>query len=192
MQSVDSPTLLIALPQLNDPNFVRSVVLLLEASDEGAMGLMINKPASHKVSELLVEMDLDIPPDVPSWYGGPVDAQRGLVLHNLSSDVTAANFGSQARVSSSRFAMERLAANARQDSSVQSPDVLYPFRFIIGYAGWGPGQLTEEMLAGSWIQVPFSAKLVFDTPWSKMWDEAMRSIGVEPYELVPSANPYLH
>ncbi|MFW7381062.1 MAG: YqgE/AlgH family protein [Oligoflexus sp.] len=193
MQVIDTPSLLVALPQLQDPNFFRSIVLLLESGLHGALGFIVNKPSSYTVRDLLAESDLLIPDDIPSWFGGPVEVERGLVLHNQNRDHGATHFAHHVNLSSTIDAVQGLVLHAEKmmlEDEEQS--VLYPYRFLIGYAGWGPGQLMEELLNGSWIQMPFSEKLVFDTPWTEMWSEAMRSIGVDPYEIVPSANPYLN
>ena len=83
------PTLLVASPQLQDPNFKKSVVLLLEYSDQGSMGFVINRPAGVPLQEVLSEQDYDIPTDVPVWFGGPVETETGIILHN-QADTEAA------------------------------------------------------------------------------------------------------
>lgn len=194
-QVVDTPSLLVALPQLQDPNFFRSIVLLLECSQHGALGFVVNKPSPYTVQELLVDSPYQIPEKIPSWFGGPVEAERGLVLHNQPSDPAATRFGSNVWLSSSTTAMEGLIEHGhhqKDDGRHGGESCLYPYRFIIGYSGWGSGQLTDEILEGSWLQVPYSEKVVFNTKADLMWAEAMRSIGVDPYEIVPSANPFLN
>lgn len=193
MQVIDTPSLLVALPQLQDPNFFRSIVLLLEYGQHGSLGFIVNKPSSYTVRDLLAESTLPIPDDIPSWYGGPVEIERGLILHNQSYDQGATHFAHQVQLSSTLDAVQGLVQHA--ENLLEQEDgrhLLYPYRFLIGYAGWGPGQLMEELLVGSWIQMPFSEKIVFDTPWAEMWAEAMRTIGVDPFEIVPSTNPYLN
>jgi len=193
MQAIDTPSLLVALPQLQDPNFFRSIVLLLESSQHGSLGFIVNRPSSYTVRDLLADSILTIPDDIPSWYGGPVELDRGLVLHNQSVDQRATHFAHQVRLSSSVDAVKGLVQHSENMLDQDGERLLlYAYRFLIGYAGWGPGQLIEEVLAGSWIQMPFTEKIVFDTPWAEMWSEAMRTIGVDPCELVPSTNPYLN
>lgn len=193
MQVIDTPSLIVALPQLQDPNFFRSIVLLLECNEEGALGFVINKPSTYTMRDLLADGTSEIPEDIPSWFGGPVQVERGLVLHNqCDEDREATHFARRIALSSSPEAVSGLIRHAQNISDSSAGEKLYPYRFLIGYAGWGPGQLVEEVLAGAWIQQPFSEKLVFDTPWENMWAEAMRLMGVDPYEIVPSTNPYLN
>lgn len=193
MQSIETPSLLVALPSLRDPNFFHSVVLLLECNDQGALGFILNKPAPHQVKDLLIDGNIEMVDHLPAWYGGPVDTERGLVLHNQGDESERSPFGHGIFLSSSEGSVQAMIRFARQDADdLAAYSCLYPYRFIIGYAGWGPRQLTEEVLAGAWVHLPFSQELAFSTPWRKMWTECLRSLGVDPKELIPSANPFLN
>ncbi len=193
MQSIETPSLLVALPNLRDPNFSHSLVLLLECNQQGALGFILNKPAPHKVKDLLIEGSLEVVESLPAWYGGPVDTERGLVLHNQPDSEEVSPFGQDICLSSSETAVHAMLDFARyQNEARENLHCLYPYRFIIGYAGWGARQLTDELLSGAWIHLPYSRELCFSTPWRKMWSESIRHLGIDPKELVPSANPFLH
>ncbi|SME96638.1 YqgE/AlgH family protein [Pseudobacteriovorax antillogorgiicola] len=186
-QSLSSPSLLIALPQLQDPNFVKSVVLLVENNDDGAMGFIINRPSPFSVRDVLQDVSLTIPGDIPSWYGGPVGTEQGVVIHNRPDEHASSKIGF-VRISSSERAMKGLIESHRETHELE----LYSYRFVIGYAGWGQRQLENEMKAGAWIQIDTSFDLIFNTPWQKMWDESMRRIGVNPMDIAPTVQPYLN
>lgn len=199
MNTLEPPFVLVALPQLQDPNFQKSVVLVVEHNEDGAMGFIVNRPSTMPVREIMVNQDIDIPSSVPAWIGGPVGADNGLVLHNQIESAANAVFSDQFTVSSSAEALRGLVTMADDYESHQGdparpprPAVLYPYRFLIGYSGWGASQLEDEIRLGTWIQLPFSNHLVFNTPWHEMWNSAMAMIGINPMELAPTMQPYLN
>jgi len=160
--------LLIASPTLRDPNFARSVVLLCEHGDEGSMGLVLNRPTSHRVAEAIAGM-----PDCASqtlFWGGPVQQQLVLVLHRSALEAPGG-----------RELVDGMALGNDRDALVQilesNPDPASRVRIFSGYAGWSAGQLAEEMDMHSWIASPAQAAWLFDTEPDCMWSEALRRLG---------------
>lgn len=174
-----APCLLVAMPQLLDPNFRRSVVLLAAHGDEGAMGFVVNRVLPATVDDVL--QGLEIPwagaVSAPVFGGGPVMPQGGWVLYDspeggLSDDCQQVL--PSVYLSASVAVLRKLAARPPDD-----------FRLLLGYAGWGPRQLEGELVEGSWLVVPPTRSLVFDTTPENMWDSAIRTLGIEPSALVP-------
>ena len=182
---LETPSLLVALPQLQDPNFAKSVVLIVEHTDEGSMGFIINRPSPFSVRDVLQEAKREIPSDIPTWFGGPVGTEQGVVIHNQPDEEASARFG-LIRISSSDSAMNGLLEPKEKHLEH------YPYRFVIGYAGWGKGQLSQELKAGAWIQMEASFELLFNTPWPDMWEAAMGKIGVNPMDIAPTVQPYIN
>ena len=176
------PGFLVAAPQLRDPNFESTVILMLEHDDEeGSMGLVINRPASVKLDLVLAEMKvktpklLDLKSHPPLLYGGPVSPERGWILHTPDWSGTATNAVDEGlSLTVSMDVLDAIAAGAGPDK----------YRFCLGYSGWGPHQLIEEIKAGAWINVPFQLDLVFDTPMDAIWTSALSLLGINPSQLV--------
>jgi len=194
------PSLLVAMPSLTDPNFEKSVLLLAEHNNKGAMGFVINRPSTYSLRDLVEIENIDIPHAIPAWYGGPVGTNSGLILHNqsdFSGDVELADgitFSSsplalRSMVECTKECLAELNKPRNEASACANP---LSFRFIVGYAGWAPGQLEEELRLGAWIQIPASHTLLFEVSWKEMWNTAVNSIGVDPISLAPSAQPYLN
>ena len=173
-----APTLLLAMPQMQDPNFARSVVLLCRHEREGAMGLVVNRQTETLVSSI-VELDPPLRRDsgLDVWTGGPVEPQRGWLL--LAFDPGAAEslkIDGDLHLSASAHLLRQLL---EADPAAPRRD----HRFFLGYAGWGPGQLEGELAASAWLTAPVSRALIFQTPADQMWEAAIRSLGVDPYSL---------
>jgi putative transcriptional regulator len=176
-----APGLLIAMPQLADPNFHRAVVLMVEHQHEGSFGLILNRPSENTMTELLEPLDIHWrgSPETVAWWGGPVQPDSGWILHQpvdgLGENST------------------RQITPGLQLSS--APDVLRELcehppprvRLILGYAGWGPEQLENELSEGAWVNSDVNADLVFDTPPDDLWEVAVRRLGIEPESLVPAS-----
>ena len=186
-----APGLLVAMPQLLDPNFHRAVILMIEHNDEGSFGLVVNRPSSMSVSSLLGALDMTWRGDDAAvvWTGGPVMPTSGWVLHEPSRRV-----GLGAPTLQSGLEHDGTVSFAPGIDLSTSPDKLRVIaeqppgrtRFLLGYAGWGPGQLAHEMARGSWLHVEADPDLIFETPAENLWASALRSIGVAPESLVPS------
>ena len=174
-----APGLLIAMPQLLDPNFTRAVVLMIEHNEQGSFGLVINQPSPIKASELLTSLDMVWRggEDAVVWSGGPVSPTTGWVLHEPVAGLGA---GPGTTIIAPGISLstspERLRALAGQP-----PERI---RLLLGYSGWAPGQLAGEMARGSWLHADLDPTLVFDLDADEMWSEAVRSLGIANPESV--------
>lgn len=169
-----APTLLVAMPQLQDPNFHHSVVLLCEHREDGAMGLVVNRVTDTRAADI-VRLDPPVlhPSEVPVWIGGPVDPSRGwLLLREETADGVEIVPGLHLSASeqSLRAVLEGVTPAER-------------CRFLVGYAGWGPKQLDSELAASAWLTVPVDLQLLFDVPTDQMWELAIRRLGIDPKDL---------
>jgi len=177
--SAIAPGLLLAMPQLDDPNFARAVVLMIQHSDEGSFGLVLNRLTETPVIDVTAPLGMRWrgDPEARIWSGGPVSPESGWLLHEpvqqLEADGTLEVCDGIA-LSTSPANFKRL---------VERPP--RRMRFLAGYAGWGSHQLESELAQGAWLTADVTPELVFDTPAERMWDEALRSLGVEPGSLVP-------
>jgi len=174
-----APGLLLAMPQLADPNFTRAVILMIEHGDHGSFGLVINHPSQIKATELLdsLEMTWHGEDSAVVWAGGPVQPSTGWVLHEPVG-IAQAGAGGTIEITSSislSTSPDRLRAIASQPPR--------KIRLLLGYSGWGPGQLATEMARGAWLHTSADPNLVFDTPPDEIWDTAMRSLGINPRDL---------
>src|SRR5262245_62416911 len=161
------------MPQLADPNFSRSVVLMIEHSEAGSFGLVINHPSPIKATELLdsLEMSWRGEDSAVVWAGGPVSPSTGWVLHEPVGAGQSGTIEITSTISLST-SPDRLRAIANQPPR--------NVRLLLGYSGWGPGQLEAEMARGAWLHANADPKIVFDTPAEDIWASAMRSLGVSP------------
>jgi putative transcriptional regulator len=171
-----APGFLIAMPQLNDPNFHRSVVLMIEHSEGGAMGLVLNRAAPITLKEVADGQSFKLSPTrvaEPVFMGGPVEPQRGFVLHD-STDI-----GERHEVVPGLFLSMTLDALepllAAESSRV---------RFCLGYAGWGPMQLEQEIAQGAWLYAEASAEHALEPDHKQIWDNVLRGMGVDPAMIV--------
>lgn len=174
-----APVLLVSMPQMLDPNFARTVVLLAEYGRHGAFGLVVNRRMDEPAHEVIrPDPPMDIRKDVHLFVGGPVEPNRAWVLtahRELDNDALEIQSGVYLSASPT------LIRHALQSS----PDP--QLRLVIGYAGWGPGQLDEELAASSWLMAPVAADLVFEIPIDQMWETAIRRLGAEPSALQSSS-----
>ena len=167
--------LLIAMPSLQDPNFSRSVTLICEHSENGAMGIVINQPTSMSVEELINSLHnedetTNLPNKTPVFAGGPVHMNHGFILHD--SD----------RVWESTHIIDNdLKLTTSEDILIDIGKGTGPENSIValGYAGWGAGQLEQEIVDNSWLTVPYEAKIVFETPIEKRWQRAAEKLGID-------------
>ncbi len=174
--------LLIAMPGMADPNFSTTVTLICEHNDEGALGIVINRPLQLKLRGLFQQLDLPEPaPSTagdPVLLGGPVGPEHGFVLHGpefafensiiVSSDI---------RLTLSRDVLDAMASGDGPDQSLVA----------LGYAGWQPGQLESEMLTNSWLSVPATTNILFDTPFDQRWTMAAQTLGIDISQISPDA-----
>lgn len=187
--SIERPTLLVAAPWLKDPNFYRAVILLASHSKDGALGFVLNRPDTVPLCEILRIEGLKIPPSVHAWNGGPVDKTAGVIIHSAAaSDLPDQMRLGQVGISSTRSTLAKILDR----TEASPPQQLYPVRFLVGYAGWGPGQLERELKAGAWLQAQATDDLVFDCPWQQLWERASSESGFDPYLVPTQAQQYFH
>lgn len=174
-----APTLLVAMPQLRDKNFARSVVLLCQHGADGAIGFVVNRPTDMRAANAVV-LDPPLRGDsgLTLWTGGPVEPQRGFLLLGDDPGVEDSEAISQGfHLTASVDVLRRLLEAAPAELARRR------CRLLLGYAGWGPGQLDAELTASAWLTAPPDPTLVFDTPPEDMWEAVIRSLGVEPMAL---------
>ena len=164
----------IAMPALDDPNFDHAVIYLCEHGPEGAMGLVVNRPSDLTLGDLFEHMAFTpargAPTDQPVFLGGPVQRERGFVLHPPGGDWDAsAQIAPDVAVTTSRDIIAALAENRGPER----------FLMALGYAGWGAGQLEEEMAGNAWLTAPADGTLLFETPIAERWQAAAARLGVD-------------
>jgi putative transcriptional regulator len=179
MNFTTAPGILIAVPQLADPNFHRSVVLMIEHNAQGALGLVLNNELEHPAKMVAEELGLTWPgaPDARLRRGGPVEAQSLWMLHDdgWAFSETMKVIGGVS-VSRSREALTRMC-EAREQRLI----------FLVGYAGWGPGQLEREITQGTWLTSQTSAEMVHEWSPETLWERALREMGIDPAHLVEAS-----
>jgi len=176
-----APGLLLAMPQLADPNFSRSVVLMIEHGNQGSFGLVINHPSVIKASELLESLEMRWGGEDAAvvWAGGPVSPSTGWVLH----EPIGFPEGGQGTIAITSTISLSTSPDRLRLLATAPPRCI---RLLLGYSGWGPGQLEQEMSRGAWLHAAADPQLVFDTPADEMWERAMRSLGINPESLFVS------
>lgn len=169
--------LLIAMPAMQDPNFARTVTYICEHSDQGALGIVINRPLDMNLGAIFEQLSLD-PADPglarqPVLHGGPVHQERGFVLHEPPP--AEQEFDSSVAVS------EAIRVTTSQDVLTALASGQGPRRAVValGYAGWGAGQLEDELAQNAWLSVPAAPHILFDTPFELRWRESARLLGID-------------
>jgi len=165
---------LIAMPALKDPNFFQSVALICEHNEDGAMGIVVNRPLELTMSEILSQMEIACSDSevssLPIHLGGPVQCARGFVIHSPPGEWDATlHVSDQVGVASSRDILEDIAVG-------RGPEQVF---IALGYAGWGAGQLEQEILGNSWLSGPFDPAVLFDLPYEERWRAAAACAGVD-------------
>ncbi len=170
---------LIAMPGMADDQFAGSVVYLCEHSDKGALGLVINRPIDIKLKNLFERVDLSLDredlADEPVYYGGPVQTERGFVLHEPIGEAGSDGYSSTLNIpgglvmTTSRDVLEALSNGAG------------PKRVLItlGYAGWGAGQLEDELARNGWLTVAADPGVIFETPVEARYERALGLLGID-------------
>jgi putative transcriptional regulator len=165
---------LIAMPGLEDPNFFHSVTYICEHNEEGALGLVINRPLDMQLAEILRHVHLEnAEPEaqqIPVHLGGPVQQDRGFVLHEPLGDWDATlKVTDRIGITSSVDILEAIAGNQGPERSL----------IALGYAGWGAGQLEREIAENAWLSGPADPEILFNTPDEQRWRAAAASLGVD-------------
>jgi putative transcriptional regulator len=174
--------LLIAMPGMADPNFSTTVTLVCEHNNEGALGIVINRPLELKLAGLFEQLDLEQPDtdvaDQPVFMGGPVGPERGFVLHGpVNRYENTLVVSDDIHLTLSRDVIDEMAAGNGPEKTLVA----------LGYAGWESGQLEHEMLANSWLTVPATTAIVFDMPFDQRWMSAAQTLGIDISQISPDA-----
>lgn len=176
--------LLIAMPAMTDPRFARAVIYLCAHGEEGAMGLIINKPLpglrfANLLNQLKIETT-EATPDIRVQLGGPVESERGFVLHSLDyegTDEHTLRVSEDIGMTGTTDILADLAAGKGPDEAL----------LALGYSGWGPGQLEQELAQNAWLTAPMRDEIVFGRAHEHKWKAAVKSIGVDPLLLSGNA-----
>lgn len=166
--------LLIAMPTLRDPNFSRTVTYICEHSEQGALGIVINRPLDMELGSIFEQLSLAATDEAlnrqPVLHGGPVHEERGFVLHD-----SAEPYDSTLAIS------DRICVTTSQDILTAMANGIGPARALValGYAGWGAGQLEEEIGQNAWLSVRATPEILFETPFEQRWNEAARLLGID-------------
>ena len=166
---------LIAMPRLDDANFSQSVTYICEHNEEGAMGVTINRPSDILLQDILEQIQIKaVNTEIGHqavYYGGPVQTDRGFILHNkterqwdASLDIT-----DNIQLTSSKDILEAIANDQGPEKAL----------ITLGYAGWGNGQLEQEIANNFWLSCPADSAIIFDTPIEKRWESAASLLGID-------------
>jgi len=165
---------LIAMPTLDDPNFHHTTTYICEHNEDGALGVVINRPLEIQLGEILRHMDMDT--DIEAvrnqivYMGGPVQSDRGFVLHEPIGDWEATlKVTDTIGITSSRDILADIAAGKGPEHAI----------ITLGYAGWGAGQLEQELAENTWLSGPASSRIVFETPSNERWLAAAALLGID-------------
>jgi putative transcriptional regulator len=171
-----APVLLLSMPQMADPNFARTVILLCDYTDKGAFGLVVNRQMTEPAWTLVkTEPPIRVNPEIRLWIGGPVEPQRTWVLMSEA----------QGPEDEQREVAPGVLLSVSHELTLQmlqSPPSSRS-RVIAGYAGWGPGQLEQELAASGWLMMEVDTTLIFGVPGESMWEAALRRLGADPAAL---------
>lgn len=165
---------LIAMPSLVDSFFYRSVVYLCEHDENGAMGLIINRPTQIMLVELLSHLDIinasESIVSTPVLFGGPVEKGQGMVIHDSHANwKTTMPLANNVFLTTSTDILEKIGTDQGPNHALVT----------LGYAGWGAGQLEQELAENSWLTVPANKEILFNTPADKCWHAAAKLLGID-------------
>lgn len=165
---------LIAMPSLEEDNFSQSVTYICEHDDNGALGIIINRPSVIGLAEIFSQLQLDVTSDDIKdqviLSGGPVQVDRGFILHKPTGNwESSLRVTDDIAVTTSQDIMQAIAQN-------QGPD---KFLIALGYAGWAPGQLEFEISQNAWLSCPATEDILFDMPFEKRWQAAALLLGID-------------
>jgi putative transcriptional regulator len=173
---------LIAMPAMTDPHFARSVTFICEHNQEGAMGVVINRPIDMTLETLFGQINLDLNNDSiassPIYFGGPVQSERGFVLHQPTGQwQSTIAVNADTALTTSKDILEAVA-NGNGPAKIL---------VTLGYAGWAAGQLEHEISQNAWLSVKAQSNVIFDLPHTDKFDAAMGLLGVSASQLCEAA-----
>ncbi|MGH8283404.1 MAG: YqgE/AlgH family protein [Gammaproteobacteria bacterium] len=165
---------LIAMPSLNDPNFQQSVVYVCEHNADSALGIVVNRPTQVVLGDIFKQLSIEAGDrqlaQRPVFQGGPVQMERGFVIHEPAGAWEATlKIGDNLGVTTSRDVLAAMARGAGPQKTFVA----------LGYAGWSAGQLETELASNSWLSTPADRGIIFETPVEQRWQAAARLIGVD-------------
>jgi putative transcriptional regulator len=179
MQSVNlTHHFLIAMPNMVDPNFARSLTYICEHNEQGALGVVVNRPIEMTLEVLFEQIDLPLRDRehalLPVYFGGPVQVDRGFVLHRpAGSWQSTLSINQDIGLTTSKDILEAVGEGRGPDQILVS----------LGYAGWAPGQLEHELSQNAWLTVPAQVDLIFNLPPEQRFAAAMDLLGIDPMRL---------
>ncbi len=165
---------LIAMPNLADKDFAHTVTYLCQHNEEGAIGIIINRPMQMKLGDIFAQMNIDALSratlNSPVYMGGPVQPERGFVIHNTSNQHwdSSIKISETVSLTSSRDILEAIAKSEGPKN----------YLIALGYAGWTAGQLEKEIINNAWLHTPYAEAILYDTPVSERWNAAANLIGI--------------
>jgi putative transcriptional regulator len=174
---------LIAMPGLADPNFFHTVTYLCQHNKEGALGIVINRPTGMKLGDIFrqmgIETDLKNVLEKPVFAGGPVQQERGFVIHSPCEQHWDSSISTSESITltSSRDVLEAIAQGKGPSQ----------FLIALGYAGWGSGQLEKEIVENAWLNTPCGESILYETPVSERWNAAASQLGIDINRLTAPA-----
>lgn len=173
---------LIAMPSMGDPNFNETVTYVCRHDEDGAIGIIVNRPTDMRLEQIFEQLSLEVTARAqalePVFSGGPVTPDRGFVLHRSEATFEATfEPAGLVRVTVSQDVLVQMAAG-------RGPE---PALVALGYAGWDAGQLESELAANAWLSVPADPAVIFDTPYEQRWSAAAGLLGVDIHQLTSYA-----
>ncbi|MGA0937568.1 MAG: YqgE/AlgH family protein [Sedimenticolaceae bacterium] len=170
--------LLIAMPSMEDPNFAKTVTLICEHNDEGAMGIVINRKTDIALNEVYEQMEIESSAEANKdqmvHIGGPVQEQRGFILHDGGHTYDSTmKITDDLFITTSRDILEDMAQGKGPTHSL----------IALGYAGWSPGQLEDEVLNNAWLTSPANNDILFEMPNDRRWEAAAKMVGVNIHQI---------
>jgi putative transcriptional regulator len=165
---------LIAMPSMVDPNFAKSLTYICEHNDQGALGVVVNRPIDMTLKSLFEQIDIPLHDhdrgQLPVYFGGPVQVDRGFVLHRPPGEwQSTLSINAQIGLTTSRDILQAVGEGRGPDQILVS----------LGYAGWAPGQLEQELTQNAWLTVGADLKVIFELPVERRLSAAMGLLGVD-------------
>ncbi|MBT8130410.1 MAG: YqgE/AlgH family protein [Gammaproteobacteria bacterium] len=165
---------IIAMPSLRDENFNQAVTYICEHDDNGTFGIIINRESDITLDDVMQQMNIPYHPDKDKqalvYTGGPVQANRGFILHRPTGKwESSLIINDTVALTTSRDILEAIAEDKGPDDTI----------IALGYAGWGPGQLEQEMATNTWLSCPAEEQIIFNTPIEERWEAAARLLGID-------------
>ncbi|KPK33941.1 MAG: hypothetical protein AMJ66_04455 [Betaproteobacteria bacterium SG8_40] len=175
---------LIAMPNMADPHFAKSLTYICEHNEQGALGVVVNRPTEMTLATLFEQVDIPLRNEalsrLPVYFGGPVQVDRGFVLHRpVGGWQSTLSVGGTVGLTTSRDILEALSAGNGPDSE--------GLLVSLGYSGWAPGQLEQEIGQNAWLTVAANASIIFDMPAEARLGGAMSLLGIDPASLSEEA-----